>query len=93
MKTKLKFTIGVLILLISSFSGFSIANINRFEDKVEVTEVQGSRVYVCGGQYSTKLHSYTSCRGLNNCKGGIFYYDSQQEAINAGYSYCSICWR
>ena len=52
-----------------------------------------SVVYVCGGQYAEKFHSISNCRGLNNCKGGIYYINSQQEAINQGYEYCSICWR
>ena len=51
-----------------------------------------SKVYVCGGQYSTKFHSQNNCRGLNNCKGGIYSYGSQSSAIEAGYKYCLICW-
>ncbi len=52
-----------------------------------------SKVYVCGGNYATKFHSHDKCRGLNNCKGGVYYMDSQAAAVKSGYKYCSICWK
>ena len=51
-----------------------------------------SQVYVCGGEYSDKFHFYDNCRGLNNCQSDIYYYDTQNDAINHGYEYCLICW-
>ena len=52
-----------------------------------------NRVYICGGNYAKKFHSRNNCRGLNNCRSKIYYYDSQQEAIDNGYKYCLICWK
>ena len=54
--------------------------------------VTQSRVYICGGPYATKFHSRNNCRGLNNCRSDIYYYNSQQEALDNGYKYCLICW-
>jgi hypothetical protein len=51
-----------------------------------------SRVYVCGGEYSVRFHSHPNCRGLNNCQSEVYYEDSEQDAVNNGYSYCNICW-
>jgi hypothetical protein len=52
-----------------------------------------SKVFICGGDYSYAFHSSTNCRGLNNCKGKIYSYQSQNEAIKAKYNYCEICWK
>jgi len=85
--------IGIAFIFTTLLTSLSLTN--EFESKPIDTETtaQSSRVYVCGGEYATKFHSHSNCRGLNNCKGGIYYYSSQQAAKNAGYSYCSICWR
>ena len=85
--------LGLVFILSTVLSGLSFTN--TFESKPISAEsaAQTSRVYVCGGKYATKFHSHSNCRGLNNCKGGTYYYSSQQAAKNAGYSYCSICWR
>jgi len=51
------------------------------------------KVYMCGGAFATKFHSRTNCRGLNNCRSDIYYYNSQNEAKENEYDYCSLCWR
>ncbi len=82
-----------LVALISIFfvvTGFAY---HQVSDSCLLTDSkQESKVYVCGGKYSTKLHSHSNCRGLNNCKGGVFTYESQSAAKRAGYKYCLICW-
>lgn len=90
MTTKRLFTILLisLITILTSYSftsDYSRLNSNAFNLRLQ-------KVYVCGGTYTEKFYSYPRCRGLNNCQGGIYYYDSLQEAINNGFDYCSICW-
>ena len=63
---------------------------NKSLEKVDNTQ---SRVYICGGKYAKKFHSRNNCRGLNNCRSEVYYYNSQQEAIDNGYKYCLICWK
>lgn len=46
-----------------------------------------SDVYICKGKYSKKYHYVSNCRGLSNCKGGI-YEVSLQEAKNIGRTLC-----
>lgn len=86
----------IFTLSISSFSSITSSlesESSRNTFALIIKTPSESKVYICGGQYAEKFHSYSSCRGLNNCKGGIYYINSQQEAINKGYEYCSICWR
>ena len=42
--------------------------------------------YICGGQYATKHHRNSSCRGLNNCQSDIY-----ESSSNDGKDACSIC--
>lgn len=85
----------ILILV----TGLSLAlsgiypNNNAISHRNEIDLQTDTKVYVCGGKYAEKFHSYSTCRGLNNCKGGIYSYDSQQAALNAGFQYCQICWK
>lgn len=60
-------------------------------EKLETEAVQ--KVYIYGGKYATKYHSHSNCSGLNNCKGGLYTYDSQNAASNAGFVACKICWK
>ena len=87
MKAKYIITILVIALSFVSATTFPTQTITTTEHSKE------SRVYVCGGKYATKFHSHAKCRGLNNCKGGIYYYNSIKEAERAGYTYCRICWK
>ncbi len=52
---------------------------------------QNSTVVICGGKYATKFHSTSNCRGLNNCKGGV-YSVSLSEARKQGFTSCLICY-
>ncbi|PLX08132.1 MAG: hypothetical protein C0596_07480 [Marinilabiliales bacterium] len=66
---------------------------NEEYNKKETESSADDKVYVCGGKYSKKFHSTSKCKGLNNCKSKIYYYDSQSAALKAGYEYCKICWK
>jgi len=82
-----------LTLILIAFISLSFVVVNDSNiPNVNGIEQSSNKVYICGGKYATKYHSHSSCRGLNNCKAEIYYYESQQEAINNGYSYCLICW-
>ncbi len=72
-----------------SYSFNDFRRLNRNEPK----NITSGRVYVCGGEYGKKFHSRDNCPGLNNCKGQIYLYYSQQEALNSGCEYCDICWK
>ena len=48
-------------------------------------------VYLCGGEYSKKYHNTSNCRGLNNCKGGV-YRTSMNDAKQRGRTACKICY-
>jgi hypothetical protein len=90
MKNVIKVFSSVLIfVLISSFNIQS----NTYSSSHKTHKAIGSEVYICGGQYGKKFHSYSNCRGLNNCKGGVYKVSSQSEAKSKGYSACSICWK
>jgi hypothetical protein len=54
--------------------------------------LMSERVFICGGDYGYKFHSYNSCPGLNNCQGGITWYNTQRDAYNQGFRFCDICW-
>lgn len=88
-KTKL---ISILIILIVSIL-FSFTTTENHYNKNIHPQIDNKVVYVCGGNYAKRFHSYSTCKGLNNCKGGIYKYENQKAAIKAGYSYCLICWQ
>lgn len=50
-----------------------------------------SIVVICGGKYATKYHNTTRCRGLRNCKGGL-YKMSIKDAKKKGFTACKICY-
>jgi hypothetical protein len=79
----------VAMIMIGAFQSSSINTGDLRTNSI----VKEGRVYVCGGKYATKFHSSTKCRGLNNCKSDIYYYDSQKDALDAGYKHCLICWK
>jgi len=82
--------LGVVItLIIPTLFSFS-TSANNFNT---IIQTQTQKVYICSGNYATKFHSVSNCRGLNNCKGTIYYLESQTEAIKKGYSHCLICWK
>ena len=87
-KSTLLFAI-VLFTLVFISNVFSVNNFNE-TNKIQFVD---TKVYVCLGKYAEKFHSRNDCRGLNNCKGGIGYYDSQEAALSAGFDYCAICWK
>lgn len=80
-----------VFLVIIICSSFIQADIPLDEARSELSVSQ--TVYVCGGKYATKYHSRSNCSGLNNCKGGIYKYDSQSDAQSSGYTACKICWK
>lgn len=89
---KIKYLATIMVVALSFVSGLTlpVASSNLNKSALHHTD---SRVYICGGKYATKFHSHSKCRGLNNCKGGIYTYDSIKDAEKAGYSYCRICWK
>lgn len=90
---KKKLILGFIIALsFGTISTVSYAFKSKTTVKKEIT-TQSQRVYICGGKYATKFHSRDNCRGLNNCKSDIYYFDSAKEAQDNGYDYCSICWK
>ena len=52
--------------------------------------VLAQTVVLCNGKYATKYHSSSSCKGLNNCKGGLSQV-SVKKAAGMGRGPCSIC--
>lgn len=54
------------------------------------TGVHAQTVYVCEGPYATKYHCTPSCRGLNNCRGGLSSITLQNAVARERYP-CSIC--
>lgn len=48
-----------------------------------------SQVFVCGGEYSKKYHADPNCRGLNNCRSGVYEMD-EDEAVEIGRTPCQI---
>ena len=50
-----------------------------------------SSVVICGGKYATKYHNSSRCRGLRNCKGGL-YKVSISDAKKKGFTACKICY-
>ena len=85
----------IILLLVGTLALFSSATlpmgtVASHEKSIPNKE---KRVYICGGKYAKKFHSHSKCRGLNNCKASIYYYDSVKEAQDAGYEYCRICWK
>jgi hypothetical protein len=88
MKALYLFKILLVVVICSSFmKADTTADVSKADLSVSQT------VYICGGKYATKFHSTSKCSGLNNCKGGIYKYDSQEEAMDEGYSHCKICWK
>ena len=90
-------SLKVIVILFVALCSFTYSNnpshIDSCCENSSCLNADDSRVYICGGKYATKFHSYSRCRGLNNCRGGIYYYESEKDAKNAGYDYCNICWR
>lgn len=90
MKISIKFcALFIVMITITSLTFSPTHNKNLSKNAV----VKVNKVYVCGGKYATKFHSYSKCRGLNNCKGGVYTVSSQTEAKKKGYGYCKICWK
>jgi len=48
-------------------------------------------VIICGGQYATKYHRSSNCRGLSNCRGGISQ-TTKNQAQGMGRTPCAICY-
>ncbi len=61
------------------------------QSSLQQTAQQNNTVVICGGKYATKYHSTSNCRGLNNCKGGV-YNVSLNEARKQGFTSCLICY-
>lgn len=55
-----------------------------------ITNAFAQTVTVCGGKYAKKYHNSSTCKGLNNCKGGVSLV-TLNEAINMGRTVCLIC--
>jgi hypothetical protein len=48
-------------------------------------------VYICGGDYAYAYHLTTECRGLNNCKGDVYYTTSYKAKYTYNRKPCCIC--
>lgn len=83
----------ILKLILLSFLVTSFISGDVPTAEVKRDHFVSQTVFVCGGKYAAKYHSYSNCSGLNNCKGGIYKYNSQSAASKAGYSACKICWK
>ena len=67
-------------------------NINAQHQQDIQTQQHSSTVYVCTGNHATKYHSYSGCRGLNNCQVKVIAI-SKSTAINEyKRSACKICY-
>ena len=84
--------IKIILISFLSFASLSTTNSQYVEPDCFNLPTQG-RVFICGGKYAKRFHSHSRCKGLNNCKGGIYYIDSAADAIRKGFSYCNICWK
>ncbi|BDD04859.1 hypothetical protein HNQ88_002253 [Aureibacter tunicatorum] len=63
----------ISLITLFLFSGCTLkGNYSSVYDREEIKiSLKNDVVYVCGGKYSKKFHSYSSCRGLNNCKSKV----------------------
>ncbi len=64
---------------------------NNYDVRSIIFEQTSDKVVICGGSYSKKYHKDSNCKGLSNCKGGL-YEVSKSEAVNKGRTACLICY-
>ena len=55
-----------------------------------LNNITGQTVTICNGKYSIKYHSSTTCRGLNNGRGGLSEV-TLAKAVSIGRTPCLLC--
>ena len=87
----MKKIISVLLVICCVVLCTACGGRNRRQSQQSYAQNKPIYVYVCTGKYATKYHSYSNCKGLNNCKGTVVKM-TKQDAEQKGKSPCSLCY-
>jgi len=79
-----------IIVLLSLFTLTLSVNATPIHHAKHIAPKQVTYVYICDGKYSKRYHSSPTCRGLDNCKGGVEKVTLEQ-AIKMGRTPCHVC--